>query len=395
MINPQKKKTKVAFFAEILQPGHDGAVRTMFQLINRIDASEFEFLFFCGTSPDSLNGFEVVKIPAYTVPLNRNYKISVPALGKKLINDKLAEFKPDVVHIATPSMLGWFALNYARQHHLPVLSIYHTHFISYVDYYFKHLPFMVGYVRKKVTETTKDFYSSCDKIYIPSESIAGWIKELGVNADHITIWKRGIDTQLFSPDKRNHDLSFNITGNHKPSVIFASRLVWEKNLETLFRIYDRIIEEQIPVNLIIAGDGKERQTCEARMPGAFFMGNVNHNRLSELYASSDIFLFPSVSEAYGNVVLEAMASGLPCVIADGGGSADFIEQGVNGFKCQPYNEDDYIDKIKLILSDHSLRQRFAAAGLRYAKGFDWEQLAHTYFTDLKELAHHEVPEMAV
>jgi glycosyltransferase involved in cell wall biosynthesis len=387
------KKTRVAFFAEILTEDHDGAVRTMYQLINRIDHHNFEFLFICGAGPDEIGGFETIKVPAFTVPINRNYKMALPGLVQNSLRDKLQAFKPDVVHIATPALLGEFALKYAKQEELPVISIYHTHFISYVDYYLKSAPFLIDFVRTRIEEGQRMFYNQCDMIYMPSESIAGELMGIGISPLKMKTWKRGIDTKLFSPAKKDPNLMRRITGNNNPVILFASRLVWEKNLETLFEIYDGLKAGGVAFNMVMAGDGMAKKMCEERMEDAVFTGRLSHTVLAELYASADVFLFPSVSEAYGNVVLEAMASGLPCVIADGGGSADFVEQGINGFKCEPYNAADYIVRIKQLLNNTSLHNSFAEAGLQYSKAFDWQQLADTYFDDVQQLAGHAQPEL--
>ncbi|MCC8409742.1 glycosyltransferase family 1 protein [Mucilaginibacter sp. UR6-1] len=374
------------FFSEILDKDHDGAVRTMYQLISRINPEFFEFLFICGTGPDELYGFECVKVPALTVPVNRNYKLALPGLVQVSLKEKLRTFDADVVHIATPSLLGEFALKYARQERLPVISIYHTHFISYIDYYFKHTPFLIDFVRSRVIDGQRNFYNGCDTIYMPSEGIGKWLAGIGVKPHKMKSWKRGIDTGLFSPAKYDASFMRNVTGNNAPVILFASRLVWEKNLETLFDIYDGLKAANTPFNMVIAGDGKEKPVCRERMPDAFFTGKVDHDTLSVLYASADVFVFPSVSEAYGNVVLEAMASGLPCVIADGGGSADFIEQDVNGFKCKPYNADEYISKIMLLINDDALHSRVVQAGLKYSSAFNWNELASVYFNDVNQLA---------
>lgn len=377
---------KVAFFAEILIPDFDGASRTMFQLIQRIPAEQFEFLFICGVGPDELYGFECLRLPTVTLPKNTTYKMAVPQLAKRRLKARLDAFAPDVVHIATPSLLGQYALRYAGSHHLPVLSIYHTHFISYIDYYFKSLPFLIPYVTSKVAASQKNFYNRCDLVYVPAEGIMAELKDIGIEDKRTKIWKRGMDTNLFSPRKRNPALMRRLTGNELPTVLFASRLVWEKNLETLIRVYERCRSLQVPCNFVVAGDGVARKACESRMPGAVFLGTVDHETLSELYASADIFLFPSISESYGNVVLEAMASGLPCVLADGGGSRDFVEQGVNGFKCSPNDEVEYVEKIELLLKDKTLLHQLSEAGRRYSLAFNWDHLAEVYFNDLMILS---------
>lgn len=383
-------KIKIAFFAEILIEDFDGASRTMFQIIKRVKPEEFEFLFICGTGPDQLYGFDCIRMPTITLPVNHTYKMALPALAQNRLKTKLQEFAPDIIHIATPSILGNFALKYARRRQIPVISIYHTHFISYIDYYFKHAPFLISTAKSLVADSQKSFYNQCDLVYVPSESISSELVEMGINERLLKLWKRGLDANLFSPDKKDLKAIQKITRNSRPSILFASRLVWEKNLETLFEIYDEINEKGIAVNLLVAGDGIARKACEERMPEAFFLGHKDHQELAVIYASADIFLFPSVSETYGNVVLEAMASGIPCVIADGGGSADFINHGVNGFKCDPYNAGDYAEKIEILLSDKTLRDRFITEGLALSRSCSWDQLVNIYFDDLKKLSEYHV-----
>lgn len=380
------KKIKVAFFAEILIEDFDGASRTMFQLLKRIDHHRYDFLFICGVGPDRIMGFNCMKIPTISLPLNTNYTMALPALAKKKLKKQLLDFAPEVVHIATPSLLGAFALKYANLRDIPVISIYHTHFISYIDYYFKHAPFLIGKVKQAIAGTQKNFYNHCDVVYVPAQSIRKELELMGVEPSRMQIWRRGINTKLFNPDKADKAFMTKITGNEYPTVIFASRLVWEKNVETLFRIYDRIQDSTLKINILVAGDGAALKACKQRMKNAIFTGKVDHDTLSMLYASSNVFLFTSVSETYGNVVLEAMASGLPCVIADGGGSADFIEQGNNGFKCDPFDDWDYYRRLSQVLGDEVLRTQFVEHGLAASACLSWDQLSAQYFQEVTNLS---------
>lgn len=380
------KRIKVAFFAEILTEDFDGASRTMFQLIRRIDKLRFDFLFICGVGPDYIMGYPTMKVPVINLPINTNYTMALPALAKGKLKKRLKEFGPNVIHIATPSLLGAFALKYANKRNLPVISIYHTHFISYIDYYFKHAPFLIGRVKRMIAGTQKAFYNNCDVLYVPAKSISNELEAIGVAKDRMKIWKRGIDTRLFSPIHRDNALMEKLTGNFNPTVIFASRLVWEKNIEVLIRIYDELEKTNIAVNFLVVGDGVGLKHCKEHMKNAIFTGKIDHETLAVLYAGSSLFLFTSVSETYGNVVLEAMASGLPCVIADGGGSADFIEQGINGFKCNPFNEHEYVERILQVLDNESLKQQFITEGLEYSSRLSWDQLAGEYFNDVERLS---------
>ena len=380
------KKVKIAFFAEILIEDFDGASRTMFQLIHRIPKEHFEFLFICGVGPERITGFECMRIPAATIPINKTYKMAIPWFSGGRMRKRLQDFQPDVIHIATPSLLGEFALKYALQHQIPVLSIYHTHFISYVDYYLKSSPRLAEWIRGIIAKSQHKFYDRCDRVYVPSEEMRSALLSWNVAPERLQLWQRGMDTQLFSPDKKDKAAMQALTGNEHPVVLFASRLVWEKNLETLCNIYQLSQDQNLPYNFLIVGDGVALEACQHRMPKAIFTGKVDHAQLSVLYASSDVFLFPSISESYGNVVIEAMASGLPCVIADGGGSRNFIQQGINGFLCQPNQADDYLDKITRLLQDSALHQQFTHEGLRYSRALSWDDLAATYFQDLTSMA---------
>jgi glycosyltransferase involved in cell wall biosynthesis len=200
------------------------------------------------------------------------------------------------------------------------------------------------------------------------------------------IWQRGIDHQLFNPSKKRPKMIRGISQNDKPNILFVSRLVWEKNLQTLVDFYQTNQKNGAPYNLIIAGDGVARTELEEQMPKAFFLGSVNHQKLAQLYASADVFLFTSITETYGNVVIEAMSSGLPCVIANGGGSKSFIESGVNGFLCHPTDANDYFQKIQNLMNQPALHQTFVKNGLQYTKDLCWDTLANIYFEDVKKLA---------
>ena len=139
-----KRKTKVAFFADILVKNFDGASRTMFQIIERIPNDEFEFKFFCGLPPKNDIGHEVMKIPTIPIPFNSTYRLAIPMFSWFSMRKKLKAFKPDVIHIASPSPLGDFAFQFKRRRNIPVITIYHTHFLSYIDYYLRTIPFLIS-----------------------------------------------------------------------------------------------------------------------------------------------------------------------------------------------------------------------------------------------------------
>jgi len=201
------------------------------------------------------------------------------------------------------------------------------------------------------------------------------------------LWQRGIDSHLFNPSKRDIRFIRKFTGNDNPCILFVSRLVWEKNVETLLGIYDEMEARGMAVNFIVAGNGVAEGIARQRMKNAIFLGFLNHDDLATVYASCDVFVFTSISETYGNVVVEAMSSGCVPVIANGGGSQALVKDGVTGFLCEPDNPAGYIDKIKILLNDKELREKMQQAGYEYVLPLSWDRLAEEYFHDMRKLAH--------
>jgi glycosyltransferase involved in cell wall biosynthesis len=380
------KKIKVAFFADILTRDHDGAIKTMYQIIDKIPEEQFEFMLCTGTPPEEKTNHKILQIPSLTLPFNANYKACIPYFNSNKLVKALEEFKPDVIHISTPSPLGFFGLNYAKKNHIPTLSIYHTHFVSYIQYYFNRLPFLIKPVESIVKNIYQSFYNFCNMVYVPTRQMINELRDCGVSNQPLKLWQRGIDTGLFNPSKKDRNFIQQLTGNDKPCILFASRLVWEKNLETLFNIYDEAEAQNLDVNFIIAGSGVAEQVSRKRMKKAFFLGFLNHEELSKVYASSDVFVFPSISETFGNVVVEAMASGCVPVIARGGGSQSLVMDGVTGFLCGPYNVNEYVENIKKVLHSPALKEIIQQNAIHYASTFNWDRLTNEYFNDLQTLA---------
>lgn len=377
-------KKKVAFFAEILIPDFDGASRTMHQLIDRIPKDQFQFYFFCGVPPNSEHGLNIFKVPAVRIPYNETYKVAFPYFHTKKIYEALDQFDPDIIHIASPSPLGNVAIRYAKKQNIPVVGIYHTHFISYVDYYFRKIKTLLPLVKPLVVKGQRKFYGNFDKIFVPTQQIIKELDAYGFETNTMQLWQRGMNHSVFNPSKKNIETIRSITKNDHPTVIFASRLVWEKNLETLAAIYFLSKKQKLGYNFIIAGDGVAKEALQQLMPDAYFLGTVDHEKLAQLYATSDVFVFPSDTETYGNVVVEAMACGCPCVIAKGGGSQSHVTDGVNGYLCPTNDAAAYLEKISAIINTPSLAQKFAKNGITYTLDLDWDKLCNTYF---KTIAH--------
>jgi glycosyltransferase involved in cell wall biosynthesis len=225
----------------------------------------------------------------------------------------------------------------------------------------------------------KKFYNRCDLILVPTDLIKNELIEYGFDKSKLVLWQRGIDHTIFNRSKKVDGFSQRMFGNNHPVILYASRMVWEKNLHILPKLYEHFQINDIPINFLMVGDGVAKNELEKRMPNAKFTGEVDHPTLSLFYASADVFIFPSISETYGNVVVEAMACGLPCVIGNGGGSSSLIKQGINGFKCNPEDVSDFFKKINLIIKSTSIRSQIISAGLKYVHPLEWNKLVMRYF----------------
>jgi len=383
------RKLKIAFFSDMLVRDYDGCMRTIFHILDRQPAS-VEIKFFTGR--DAVKGLDhpYMGIPEMKIPFNSDYNMALPSIVSDKLNSALDNFAPDVVHVTSPSRLGHFAVSYAKRTGVPVSTIYHTHFLSYMDYYFSKARFLMPLAKKFVTRQTKNFYNSCDLVLVPTEEMRAELAHLGVASQKMKIWQRGLDHTIFNADKSAPSKLSLLTGNRKPNLLFASRLVWEKNLKTLVNIYKAIESKGYPYNLIVVGDGVAASEIKSLMPRAYFLGKQPQEELAAIYASSDVFVFPSVSETYGNVVVEAMACGLPCVVANGGGSKSFVTNGVNGYSVSPYEARAYLEKVDLLLQYPAHYIAVKAAGIQYTADLSWDRLVDRFYKQLERLRRGEI-----
>jgi glycosyltransferase involved in cell wall biosynthesis len=377
-------KIRVAFFADMLVENFDGAARTIFQIIHRIDREKYEYFFMCGKPPKGDFPFKYLVIPSIEIPKNEDYKMAIPALSFFEMNNAMLIFKPDVIHISSPSFLGRYAIDYAHSHNIPAITIYHTHFISYIDYYFKDVKLLIDPVKAFVIARNKSFYNGCDIMLIPSKTLMEELASYDFDTEKMRLWRRGMNTTLFSPSKKDPSIKQKLP-SPKPVALFVSRLVWEKNLQTLIDIYTINESHQRTFEIVVAGDGVAKEELMDKMQHATFLGNLTHDQLSIWYATADVFLFTSDTETYGNVVIEAMASGLPVVVADAGGPKDLVDHGITGMKCQPHNADEFYIAITTLLKDDDLRSNLIENALIFARSLNWEVLAKEYFAMIDEL----------
>lgn len=378
---------KVALFTGNYNHIRDGVSLTLNRWVDYLEKAGIDVLVFGPTvkNPPLDHAGTLVPVPSLKAPGRPEYRITIgfPAVEK----NRLQDFDPDIIHIATPDVLGFQAHRWARQHNVPLVSSYHTHFTSYLKYYKLQFAESLGW------RYLRWFYSYCNQIYVPTNSMAEELKEHGIGSegDTLHIWARGVDTNQFNPEKR--DLKWRREKGFEDDdvvITFVSRLVWEKNLKLYADIVRRLEAEFNNVKSLVVGDGPAMEEMKELLPNTVFTGFLTGNELAVSYASSDIFFFPSDTETFGNVTLEAMASGLPCLVADAAGSKSLVSHGENGFRASVENEQSFYEYGEKLLNDAQLRGRMSEESIKKSAEYTWEKINSGLLKKYYELAELQV-----
>ena len=250
---------------------------------------------------------------------------------------------------------------------IPVVSSFHTHFVSYFRYY--GAPWAEGFGWRML----RRFYGRCDRVYVPTDAIIRELAEHGIT--NTEPWSRGIDLARFSPRHRDPALRAQAGADDAtPILLMVSRLVKEKDMADLVEM-DRILRQRGNQHrLVLVGDGPMRGELQAALPDAYFAGHQDGHALARWYASGDVFVFPSTTETFGNVVVEAQASGLPTVVVDRGGPADLVAPGETGFIARSNDPADLAAKVETLLRDPEARGRMGRQARDAASHRDWSAI---------------------
>jgi glycosyltransferase involved in cell wall biosynthesis len=309
---------------------------------------------------------DLVSVPSIAFPGRSEYRLPI-AIPPSVKRD-IARFRPNILHVASPEVLGHRAVTLARNRNLPVVASVHTRFETYPRYY------GLAFMEPVVLAVLRRFYRRCDAIFAPSESMAQLLREQRMNYD-VGIWSRGIDRDIFTPDRR--DLAWRETQGIMPDVPtigFVGRLVMEKGLDIFADTIDELARRQIRHRVLVIGDGPAREWFQRRLPTAAFVGFQAGNDLGRAVASVDMLFNPSVTETFGNVTLEAMAAGLPVVAARATGSESLVQDGISGRLIQPGRTRTFADALQLYCENIEERAAVGAAGLAVSERYGWDQV---------------------
>jgi glycosyltransferase involved in cell wall biosynthesis len=360
-----KNKIKIAYFAGSMKPGQDGVTRVLFKLVDWLNENHINNIFISSLIPEpNERDTKFYKVPSIAVPFYKEYKFAYP--GYKKFENTLKEFKPDIIHINSPCSLGLAAIKYAKKNNIPVLATYHTHFPSYAKYYnIKQLEFISwNYLRK--------LYNRCDRVFVPSLTIMNELKDHGFKSTEYL--PHGIDLNVFNNSYKSTNWKKSLNIDDKKVLLFVGRLVWEKDLRILTEIYDQLTGLRDDLSFVLVGDGPIRKDLEKLMPEAIFLGYKSGEELSTIYASSDLFIFPSTTETFGNVVLEAMACGTVPVCSNEGGASSSIKNDQNGIICKAKDSFDFSKKILSLINNQHELKRISENCIEYASKQSWDNI---------------------
>lgn len=325
---------------------------------------------------------DLVNVPSISFPGRGDYRLPI-GLSPAVRSD-LKRFAPNIVHISSPDVTAHRAVTWARERGLPVACSVHTRFETYLRYY------NLAWLEPTILAILRRLYRRCDALVVPSESFAQVLRDQRMNYD-ISLWSRGVDRNLFTPDRRNLEWRRSLGIEDGEFVIgFLGRLVMEKALDVFSDTVDELTRQGVPHRVLVVGEGPARGWMETRLPAAVFTGYQAGTDLAHAVASMDVLFNPSVTEAFGNVTLEAMACRLPVVAAVATGSQNLVDDGISGRLIPPGAIRQYADALRGYAENPELRALHGAAGEAHAGEFSWDRInqavADTYLRLIRQRA---------
>ena len=317
-------------------------------------------------SSDRDSKLEEVLMRGMPIPRYPELKLGLPS--KKTLVKTWTVRRPDVVHIATEGPLGWSALQAAKVLKLPVTSDFRTNFQSYSKHY------GVGWLRKPIVAYLRKFHNATSCTMVPTRELQRTLGENGFL--NLKVVSRGVDTQLFNLSKRNHMLRQSWGANDQTKVLISvGRMAPEKNLEQVLKIFEAVKHLGPHVKLVMVGDGPLKEQFKQRHPDIIFPGMLLQEDLAAYYASSDLFIFPSQTETFGNVTLEALASGIPVLAFDCAAAKDWVQPNVNGWLVPENNPEGFAAQAVEIFRLPKMFRDVTASTRQQVVHLDWSQIA--------------------
>ena len=387
-----ERPLRIAFVTETYPPEVNGVAMTLAELVRRLQARQHQISLIrprqgherVGEKPHPshpphqidqsrlLDGrFPIEEFLVHGVQIPRYSQLRMGLPAKRFLIRQWTLQRPDVVHIATEGPLGWSALQAARRLKLPVSTDFRTNFHAYSGHYglrWLYRPIM-GYLRT--------FHNLAHRTTVPTKTLLAQLAESGF--ERLAVVARGIDAERFNPRHRCEALraQWGLTEGDF-AVLYVGRLAAEKNLDGLAVAFEAIEQANPRARLILVGDGPMRAALETRLPKALFCGQQMGHDLARCYASADLFLFPSKTETFGNVTVEAMASGLPVVAFADGAALELVRTDENGASVDLSDDSGYASEAVRLALNPTACVRMGLAARATALQLDWETIANRF-----------------
>ena len=352
---------RIALFTETFLPKVDGIVTRLCHTVEHLQRNGDQVLVI---SPDGglteYKGAKIYGVSGFPLPLYPELKLALP---RPSIGVALEQFRPDLIHVVNPAVLGLGGLYYAKTLQIPLVASYHTHLPQYLQHY------GLGMLEPVMWELIKASHNQAQLNLCTSTAMIEQLREHGIL--NLDLWQRGVDTETFHPSLVSQEMRVHLTQGHpeSPILLYVGRLSAEKEIERI-----KPVLEAIPnARLALVGDGPHRSALEKHFAGTptHFVGYLTGKDLGAAFASSDAFVFPSRTETLGLVLLEAMAAGCPVVAARSGGIPDIVTDGVNGYLFDPADDGGAIAATVRLLERQEERETLRQNARREAERWGW------------------------
>lgn len=379
---------RLALFSGNYNYTRDGANKALNTLVAHLLEHGAEVRVFSptGTHPAFPPAGDLVSVPSVAIPGRAEFRV---ALGlPRAIKEQVRAFRPNLVHLSAPDWLGTAAQRFARRLKVPVVASLHTRFETYFEYY--GLPFLRNWAWQRQAR----FYRSSDLVLAPNSPSHIYLREMGVADRRIGTWSRGVEPRIFNPNRRDMEWRRALDySDSEPIILFLGRLVREKGIETFIRTIRELRRRGLPVRPLVIGSGPAGPEMKSKIGKAHFLGHLEGKQLGRAIASADILFNPSMTEAFGNVNLEAMAAGLAIVSADVGSARALIDHGRSGILCEP-NVETYASAIEQLAGDPRRREALGRAAAASAAMYRWPIVLDRVVSQYRELLSRNPAAMA-
>jgi glycosyltransferase involved in cell wall biosynthesis len=371
---------RIALFTDTYLPTVNGVARTLGQLVSHAHRRGHEVaLFSTDVSPEPAAGTVLHhQMPGFPLPMYPELQIAWPFDG--IGTQRLEAFDPELVHVATESTVGWAGRAWALRRKVPLVTSYHTDWPAYISGY------GFGGLETSVWRGLREFHGVAGATFCPSSFTLEQLRSWGFSHD-LRVWSRGVDTEFFNPTRRRPDLREALAPDGEKILLYVGRLAPEKRLDVLLEAFPSIRATMGGgVVLALVGDGPWMAHLRERaMEGVHMLGYRTGPTLAEAYASGDLFAFPSDTETFGNVVTEALASGLPVVAPNKGGVVDSVLPGKTGVLVPPRDPEALAEAVVSLLRDDAELKTLARGARAHAEARSWPAILDRLLEDYREV----------